>query len=307
MRTDLNVASGVIVRTVPETISVTPNSQVTGVPGGSTTRPSSDAAAGVVAEGSGPVPATGQGWRGSPAGSGVTRSMRLFNACRREQVDPDHFYSLLAGDSVDQVSRYTSLLDATVLDVGGGPGYFRRAFEAAGADYLWVEADVDELMARGVREPGAVLGSALALPFRDGSMDVCYSSNVLEHVLDPWLMASEMIRVTRPGGLVFLTFTNWLSPWGGHETSPWHYLGGDYARRRYERKRGIRAKNRYGTSLFQVSVAEALDWAHQRDDIRLLDAMPRYLPEWAKPVLRVPGLREIVTWNLTLVMRKGPA
>ena len=30
---------------------------------------------------------------------------------------------------------------------------------------------------------------------------------------------------TRPGA----------SPWGGHETSPWHYLGGEYAARRYDR------------------------------------------------------------------------
>lgn len=246
-------------------------------------------------------------WRGSPAGTGIRRSVRLFNACRREPVDPDGFYSLLAGDSVDQVSKYASLLDASVLDVGGGPGYFRQAFNAAGASYVWVEADVDELLARGVREPGAVLGSALALPFHDGSFDVCYSSNVLEHVTDPWLMASEMIRVTRPGGLVFLTFTNWLSPWGGHETSPWHYLGGEYALRRYERRRRIAAKNRFGSSLFQISVAEALDWARAREDVQLLDARPRYLPEWAKPVLGVKGVRELVTWNLTLVMRRGPA
>jgi SAM-dependent methyltransferase len=244
-------------------------------------------------------------WRESPAGTGLARSFRLFNACRREQVDPDGFYSLLAADSVNQVGRYASLLHASVLDVGGGAGYFRQAFQDAGARYLWVEADTSELTARGVMEPGAVLGSALALPFRDGALDVCYSSNVLEHVADPWLMAAEMIRVTRPGGLIFLTFTNWLSPWGGHETSPWHYLGGEYAARRYERTRGNPAKNRYGASLFKVSVAEALAWARARDDVRLLDALPRYLPEWAKPMLRMPGVREVVTWNLTLVMRRG--
>jgi SAM-dependent methyltransferase len=284
----------VIVRRVTETASVPAAAVVTRVPAA----PAPTAS---------PAPVSARPWRGSPAGTGVLRSMRLFNACRREQADPDAFYSLLAGDSVDQVTKYASLLDASVLDVGGGPGYFRRAFNAAGARYTWVEADVEELLARGVREPGAVLGSALALPFHDGAFDVCYSSNVLEHVTDPWLMAAEMIRVTRPGGLVFLTFTNWLSPWGGHETSPWHYLGGEYALRRYERRRGVAVKNRFGSSLFQISVAEALDWARSREDVQLLDARPRYLPEWAKPVLGVPVVRELVTWNLTLVMRRGPS
>ena len=40
----------------------------------------------------------------------------------------------------------------------------------------------------------------MRLPFRDGSFDVCYSSNVLEHVEHPWRMGAEMLRVTKPGG-----------------------------------------------------------------------------------------------------------
>ena len=43
-----------------------------------------------------------------------------------------------------------------------------------------------------------VVGSGMRLPFRDGAVDVCYSSNVLEHVPDPWVMVDEMLRVTRP-------------------------------------------------------------------------------------------------------------
>ena len=31
--------------------------------------------------------------------------------------------------------------------------------------------------------------------------------------------------------------------------------------------------------------------------------VPRYLPAWSAPVLRVPGVREVVTWNLLLVLR----
>ncbi len=48
---------------------------------------------------------------------------------------------------------------------------------------------------------GTVIGSGMQLPFRDDCLDVCYSSNVLEHVPDPWRMADEMVRVTRPGGI----------------------------------------------------------------------------------------------------------
>jgi hypothetical protein len=53
-----------------------------------------------------------------------------------------------------------------------------------------------------------------------------------------------------------------------------------------------------------VSVADALAWAHRRDDIQVIDAMPRYLPTWTKPILRIPGVREVLTWNLAMVLRK---
>ena len=105
-----------------------------------------------------------------------------------------------------------------MLDVGGGPGYFRDAFEAAGATYFALDADVGELSARRDRRGDTVIGDGMRLPFRDDGFDICYSSNVLEHVREPWRMADEMLRVTRPGGTVFLSYTVWWGPWGGHET-----------------------------------------------------------------------------------------
>lgn len=233
------------------------------------------------------------------------RSVRLLRAFRREQTDPDHFYGLLARDTVAQLAAYTELSGAVVCDVGGGPGYFTEVLRARGARPLCVDRDPAELTARdGAAPEGAVLGSALALPLRDAAVDVCFSSNVLEHVPEPWRMADEMVRVTRPGGIVYLSFTNWLSPWGGHETSPWHYLGGRRAADRYARRHGRRPKNLFGESLYPVSVGAALRWARRRADTELLDARPRYHPAWATWVVGLPGVREIVTWNLLLVLRR---
>jgi SAM-dependent methyltransferase len=149
-----------------------------------------------------------------------------------------------------------------------------------------------------------VLGSGMALPVASGTVDLTYSSNVLEHVPEPWRMAEEMLRVTRPGGITFLSFTSWWSPWGGHETAPWHYLGGERAARRYRRRHGRPPKNDFGRTLFAVRVGDALRWARTTPHATLIDARPRYLPGWAAPVVRVPGLREVATWNLALVLRR---
>ena len=139
---------------------------------------------------------------------------------------------------------------------------------------------------------------------RREAVDVCYSSNVLEHVVSHEQMLSEMVRVVAPGGVIYLTFTNWLSPWGGHETSPWHYRGGEWAAQRFERRTGAPPKNRYGESLFSLSIGEVLRWCQSSPDVNVLDAFPRYYPHWTKWIIRIPGLREILTWNLVVVMRR---
>lgn len=235
----------------------------------------------------------------------LARSRRLFAAFRVEQTDPAYFYGLLARDTVDQLTSYANLRNATVVDVGGGPGYFADALREAGARVVCVDVDAGEMELHG-RAPGegAIVGSALQLPLRSSSIDVCFSSNVLEHVPDPARMAGEMLRVTRPGGTMFLSYTTWLSPWGGHETSPWHYLGGHYAARRYQRRHGRPPKNRYGETMYGVSAASVIRWARRQRVADVIDVLPRYLPAWAGPIVRVPVLREFLTWNLVVVLRK---
>jgi SAM-dependent methyltransferase len=234
----------------------------------------------------------------------MRRSVALLRAFRLEQTDPAAFYRPLALDSVRLIAGHAPLAGARVLDVGAGPAQFAAAFAAAGARYVAVDADPREL--RGPRPAGtaALAGRGERLPVADASVDVCFSSNVVEHVPAPWRFTDELVRVTRPGGLIVVSYTNWLSPWGGHECSPWHYLGGYPATERYGRRYGRPPKNRYGVGLFPVSVAAGLRWARGNPAVELLDARPRYLPGWARPVLRVPGVREVVTWNLWLVLRR---
>ena len=234
----------------------------------------------------------------------LARSLHLFGEFRHEQSDPARFYSALAHDSAQQVTQYHDLTGQLMLDVGGGPGYFRDAFEAEGASYVALDADVGELSGAGSIDARTVIGSGMELPFRDDVVDVCYSSNVLEHVAQPWLMAEEMLRVTRPGGLVFLSYTTWWGPWGGHETAPWHYLGGRAARRRYTRRNGHEPKNKFGESLFAVSVADGLRWARRQSTADVVHLLPRYNPWWSRWLLHVPIVREVGTWNLVLVLRK---
>jgi SAM-dependent methyltransferase len=240
---------------------------------------------------------------GHDLGRGLRRSVALFRAFRVEQGDPDRFYSLLAADSVNTLRDVTSLGGRLVVDVGAGPEQFARAFRAAGARYLPVDHDP----AVASVQAGGLVATAAALPFAADSVDVVFTSNLLEHVEEPEAVADELLRVVRRGGVLVVSYTNWLSPWGGHETSPWHWLGGHRARERYTRKHGHPPKNRVDETLFRVSVRQMLAWVREhegRDRVEVLTLQPRYLPRWTRHLLRVPGVREVLTWNLLIVLRK---
>jgi len=240
----------------------------------------------------------------------LRRSVRLLSEFRYEQPDPARFYGALAADTAAMVGDLWQAAHGeppagrTLLDVGGGRGYFASAFADAGVRYIGVEPDPAEMHAAGpgpCRAPGAfVRASGMALPFADDSVDICLSSNVAEHVPRPWQLGAEMLRVTRPGGLVVLSYTVWLSPFGGHETGLSHYLGGRRAAARYTRRHGHPPKNNYGSSLFAVSAADGLNWASGTGAV--LATFPRYHPRWAWWLTSVPGLREFLVSNLVLVL-----
>lgn len=241
----------------------------------------------------------------------LTRSLQLLSEFRYEQPYPARFYRALAADTVAMVgdlwlsTHGAPPVGRILLDVGSGSGYFAAAFADAGVRYIGVEPDPREMHAAGpalVSKAGAfVRASGMALPFADDAVDICLSSNVAEHVPQPWQLGNEMLRVTKPGGLVVLSYTIWLGPFGGHEMGLTHYLGGARAATRYVRKHGHRAKNDYGSSLFPVSAADGLNWAASTGVA--VAAFPRYHPRWAWWLTSVPVLREFVVSNLVLVLR----
>src|SRR5580658_3059792 len=90
-------------------------------------------------------------------GSGLARSVRLFRLFLAEQTEPDKFYAALAEDAVRQVAEHAELDARTVVDVGGGGGWFTTAFRARGAHCYLFEPDRAELGLRAELSLGSEL------------------------------------------------------------------------------------------------------------------------------------------------------
>ena len=109
----------------------------------------------------------------------------------------------------------------TFIDVGCGPGFFaeRCASElldggARGGRVIGV--DVDEKLiwlARKRAEESTlpleyVVGTGSSLPLPDATSDVTYARFLFQHLEHPEAVLQEMVRVTRPGGLVAILDTD---------------------------------------------------------------------------------------------------
>ncbi len=72
-----------------------------------------------------------------------------------------------------------------------------------------------------------LMADAQELPFRDDWFDFSFSQNAFEHIPDPERALRELVRVTRPGGLIYLMFDPlWTADSGSHFL---HFIGEPWA------------------------------------------------------------------------------
>jgi SAM-dependent methyltransferase len=236
---------------------------------------------------------------------GIDRIRTLWRLARREREDPAPFYELLAAESAEDLDRrYGPLRDQTILDMGCGPGFYTNAMRALGAEVIPVDNDPAETRLVGDPPEGLLLADAGDLPLENESVDGVFCSNLLEHTPAVEPIITEIERVLGREGWAYISWTNWYSPWGGHDMSPYHYLGPRLGPRLYEWLHGPPRKNPYGAGLWAVHVGPTVRLVRSRPRLWIERIEPRYWPRLAV-VCKVPVLRELATWNCVIRVRKA--
>jgi 2-polyprenyl-6-hydroxyphenyl methylase/3-demethylubiquinone-9 3-methyltransferase len=105
-----------------------------------------------------------------------------------------------------------------VIDIGCGAGTQAMLWAALGHPVRALDVN-EELIAIGrerarreVLDVRFDVGTATALPYATASGDVVLMPELLEHVSEWERCLEEAVRVTRPGGLLYLSTTHWLCP-----------------------------------------------------------------------------------------------
>jgi SAM-dependent methyltransferase len=82
---------------------------------------------------------------------------------------------------------------------------------AVGADFSYSALKIAQ---KGVTSASLAQADATKLPFLAESFDIVVSCETIEHLPDPLSGLSEMARVCRPGGLLYLTTPNYFNLMG---------------------------------------------------------------------------------------------
>jgi SAM-dependent methyltransferase len=99
-------------------------------------------------------------------------------------------------------ARPLSVIDIGAFDVNGS---YRPVFDRAGWRYTGVDLEAG-------KNVDVVLSTPYRLPMPTRSVDVVVSGQAFEHIEYFWMTWLEMLRVLKPGGLVFL-----IAPSRGYE------------------------------------------------------------------------------------------
>ncbi|MFH0959098.1 MAG: class I SAM-dependent methyltransferase [Pseudomonadota bacterium] len=106
----------------------------------------------------------------------------------------------------------------SILEAGSGPAFATSILSCDQRIELAVAIDIDVEALRQALQRDNCLNAVVAdlenLPFRSNCISLTWNSSTLEHLPDPERSLSEMTRVTRPGGNVFVGVPNLYGPLG---------------------------------------------------------------------------------------------
>jgi SAM-dependent methyltransferase len=144
----------------------------------------------------------------------------------------DHLNLTKATNRGRLLERFVALQGKKVLEIGSGFGtnlavWIKEfAIDGYGVEPASLGFEMSFQTAKILFEENGLDSSRIIdaqgerLPFGDGTFDIVYSANVLEHTTDPLQVLREATRVVKQGGIIHMEVPNYLSYFEGHYMIP---------------------------------------------------------------------------------------
>lgn len=222
---------------------------------------------------------------------------------------PEHYRAMqeyIARSSVDELKARgvdLSLLD--VVELAAGAGGYSRTLSESSKSFLATDLHPNPFFDEQAI-PFMSFDATEEFPMDEGSVDLIYTSSLIEHLAKPENLLRECKRVLRKDGLLYLSFPPFysLSLVGGHMFKPFHLLGERFALGMYNRLHGTEIKSYaaawegYGMFPLKISDVELMIRASGFD---IVDIYTRMSPI---NTAKFPGVtKDLLTWHVCYLAR----
>jgi SAM-dependent methyltransferase len=122
-----------------------------------------------------------------------------------------HTYNPLLLEFLEQANT-----DRDIFDIGCGAGFWLEIYKKYGFPKTRIHGlDLAPANAKNLSEQGYDVraGNAMEMEFEDSIADYTVSSGVIHHTPDSLKAFKEIVRITKPGGRIFINVYNFYNPY----------------------------------------------------------------------------------------------
>ncbi len=147
-----------------------------------------------------------------------------------EKIEREHWFykgkRILVAYWIERAARF--LPADAIVDCGAGTGELvrelRERYKPKGISVVGIEYEEEaRRLARDRKGTELLEGSILDLPLPGAVSSVTIALDVLEHVEDDKLAFSELLRITKPGGIVIINVPAFMSLWSDWDVTLRHF------------------------------------------------------------------------------------
>jgi ubiquinone/menaquinone biosynthesis C-methylase UbiE len=111
-----------------------------------------------------------------------------------------------------------------ILDMGAGSGGKTVYYALNGAEHAtgvdinkdFIKQATDFASSKNARNVEFICAGSDKVPFHDNYFDLCIMNDVIEHISNPEAVLSEIIRMLKPQGKLFINSPPYFHPYGAH-------------------------------------------------------------------------------------------
>lgn len=196
--------------------------------------------------------------------------------------------------------RNIDLSMMNVLELGAGKGGYSSVFKKNSKNLT--VSDIEKPFINHLKFKKVDVNKKF--PFKNNSFDFVFCCSLIEHLKHPEKMISEIKRVLKPNGYLYLSFPPFYSPVGGHGLKPFHLLGEKTSIKIVNllKKRNYKSYDKlwdnYGLHIRTISEVKKLLLGH---DFKINNLWTRFSPI---NTTKIPFFNEFLTWHACFLCKK---